>query len=407
MSPNTPTASTDSRHATAFAVTGAFVTNARHGQFARRALIVALMAHGFFTALFMALNVALMVWLNLASIALYFTCIGLARRNHNGWVSGLVIVALLGHAAIATRAVGWASGFQLYAWLLIPSAALSTRSSPSKKICLVVLASLACMAIDPWLQRVPALTKLPPKTIRFLHTFNLGAYFAIMAVLAFVYAQTVAEAERILHRQATTDSLTGLRNRRRLLELARGELARARRSGAPVSIIVADVDHFKSINDRFGHLTGDQVIIGIAQCLHQCVRQQDHTARWGGEEFIMVLPDIDLQGAYAAAERMRQSIEQLRVPTDADTVCCTASFGVSEWKHGRGETFEQCLDRADAALYSAKQLGRNRVCLSQPPALTEHGVADVLSASNPANNAQPTPAASHATQVMPAHRNAS
>jgi diguanylate cyclase (GGDEF)-like protein len=260
--------------------------------------------------------------------------------------------------------------------------------------------------MDPWLQSVPALTTLPPNTIRFLHTFNLGAYFTIMAVLAFVYAQTVAEAERGLHKHATTDALTGLRNRRRLLELARDELARAQRSGAPVSVIVVDIDGFKSINDRYGHPIGDQVIVRVAQCLSDCVRRQDHLARWGGEEFLIVLPDIDLQGAHAAAERMRLSIEQLSVAAKLEAVHCTTSFGVSEWKRGHGETFEQCLNRADTALYAAKKLGRNRVSLSQSPALAEHHVAAVL-AGDTTNNNPALDAASNLTQALPSHRNAS
>jgi diguanylate cyclase (GGDEF)-like protein len=308
---------------------------------------------------------------------------------------------------MATRAVGWACGFEYYAWLIIPLAAISTRNSRARKILIVTLASITGLAMDYWLQSVPPLIALSATTIGLLHTFNLAAYFTIMAVLAFFYAQTVAEAERGLHKHATTDVLTGLRNRRRLLELARGELARARRSGGPVSIIMADIDLFKSINDRYGHPTGDQVIVSIAQCLQQCVRAQDHTARWGGEEFIVVLPDIDMHGAHAAAERMRQRIEELRVPTDAQPLRCTASFGVSEWKHGRGETFEQCLDKADAALYCAKQMGRNRVCMDQTTLLQDLAVAEVLSAGTATHSEQTTSAASHITQVMPAHRNAS
>lgn len=395
-------------HSTAeYGSTGEFTTKARYSNFARLALASVIMAHAIFALVFLSLGVSSMVWVNMASIAIYASCIVLARCHRGSWIVGLILAEMLGHAFLSTRAVGWASGFQYYAWLTVPLIAMSTLRSRSVKIAIAAIAGLACTGIDVWWQDAAPLTVLPLSTIRFLHTFNLAAYFTIMALLTLVYAQTFANAERGLRKHATTDTLTGLRNRRRLLELARGELARARRSGTAVSLIIADIDHFKSINDRFGHATGDQVIVAIAHCLQQCVRQQDHTARWGGEEFIVVLPDIDLQGAYAAAERMRQSIEQLHVPTDADTVRCTTSFGVSEWKHGRGETFEQCLDRADAALYSAKQLGRNRVCWSQPPALTDRGVAEMLSAGNPTDNSGTTSAASHVTQAMPAHRNAS
>lgn len=396
------TASTpiDPHTTTEFVTTGAFITNERYGKFARYALSVAVATHALFALIFTLLGVTSMVWINLVSIIVYASCAGLAQHHYKPWVSWVVLLELLGHALCATRAVGWASGFEYYAWLIIPLAAISTRNGQRKKIVVVLLTSFICLAMDRWLKAMPPLTLLPADTVSMLHTFNLGAYFALMAVLAFSYAKTVADAERGLHKHATTDVLTGLRNRRRLLELAHAELARARRSSTPVSIIIADVDLFKSINDRYGHPTGDQVIVGIARCLQQCVRQQDHTARWGGEEFIIVLPDIDLHGACAAAERMRQRIEQLRIAEDIDTLRCTASFGVSEWKHGRGETFEQCLDKADAALYCAKQMGRNRVCMDQSVTLHEHAVAEVLS-----DNAG-TPSSLNTTQATAAHRNA-
>jgi diguanylate cyclase len=405
---DTPSAPTDPHPTTAFAATGAFVTNARYSRFAIRALGLALFTHATFALAFTVLRVPMMVWLNLAGMAVYAVCIGLLRRNFNGLVSCLVVLELLSYAVIATYIVGWTSGFQLYAWLIIPVAAVDTRSMLRRKIVVVVLMFHACLALEFWSYKVLPLTVLSANTIHFLHAYNLAAYLAIMAVLAFIYAQTVAEAERRLHRNATTDALTGLRNRRRLLELARDELARASRSGTPVSIIMADVDHFKRINDHFGHPIGDLVIIGIAHCLRDCVRRQDHVARWGGEEFLIVLPDIDLLGAHAAAERMRHSVQQLNVQTDTGIVTCTVSFGVSEWKHGRDETFDQCLDRADAALYAAKQSGRNRVHLSQPSVITEHRVAEVLSGGTPAGTHQAEPVeASSVTQALPSHRNAS
>lgn len=390
-----------------FGSTGEFTTKGRYGGFARLALVYAILAHVLFALIFFSMGVSLMVWVDLAGIALYAGCIVLARYRRSGLLAGVIFTEMLGHAVFATRAVGCASGFQYYAWLIVPLIGMSTLRNRNVKLAIATIAALICIGIDIWCRNVEPLTVLPPGTIQFLHVFNLAAYFLIVALLTFIYAQTVANAERGLRKHATTDALTGLRNRRRLLELARSELARVRRSGTAVSLIIADIDHFKDINDRFGHATGDQVIVAIAQCLQQCVRQQDHTARWGGEEFIIVLPDIDLQGAHAAAERMRERIGKLQLPADANTVRCTASFGVSEWKHGRDETFEQCLDRADAALYYAKQLGRNRVCLSPPPALTEHDVAEVLSAGNPADNSQTTPAESQATQIIPAHRDAS
>ena len=163
-----------------------------------------------------------------------------------------------------------------------------------------------------------------------------------------------------VQRLAITDSLTGLHNRRHLLELARHELQRARRYRLPMSVFMLDIDEFKRVNDTYGHAIGDQVLQGVAECCRQELRGVDVLGRYGGDEFAAVLSETGLPAACQVAERLRKSIAQRALDTKAGQVTVTVSLGVAvlDDEHLAPETL---LDHADQALYVAKQSGRNRV----------------------------------------------
>jgi len=169
-----------------------------------------------------------------------------------------------------------------------------------------------------------------------------------------------ARLHRIVERQALVDGLTGLANRRHGENVLEAELARAERFGGPLTVVVADLDDFKDVNDRFGHLTGDNVLRDFGAVLRSTVRDVDLASRWGGEEFVLVLPGTDAEGGIHLAERVR---EQLRVRAilalDGTPIDMTASFGVAS-SAGRTSP-EELLARADAALYEAKRAGKDRV----------------------------------------------
>ena len=169
-----------------------------------------------------------------------------------------------------------------------------------------------------------------------------------------------ARLHRIVERQALVDGLTGLANRRHGENVLEAELARAERFGGPLTVVVADLDDFKDVNDRFGHLTGDNVLRDFGAVLRSTVRDVDLASRWGGEEFVLVLPGTAAEGGIHLAERVR---EQLRVRAilalDGTPIDMTASFGVAS-SAGRTSP-EELLARADAALYEAKRAGKDRV----------------------------------------------
>ncbi len=165
------------------------------------------------------------------------------------------------------------------------------------------------------------------------------------------------EANETIERLARTDALTGLANRRTLAETFGREIARAERLQEDLSVIMADLDHFKSINDNFGHKTGDQVLARSAAVFKSQLRPYDLAARYGGDEFVLVLPGTSTDGAIAVAERIRDVVADLTVPGCGRQI--TVSIGVAGWISG--EAAEELVARADAALYNAKSFGRNRV----------------------------------------------
>lgn len=162
---------------------------------------------------------------------------------------------------------------------------------------------------------------------------------------------------------ATTDGLTSLSNRRHFETLARAEWARFQRYGRPLSLMVLDIDHFKSVNDRYGHDAGDLVIKAVAQSLQATKRLTDMVARIGGEEFAMLLPETDEGAAEIAGERLRQAIESQVLVLPDENLKVTISIGIARAQTAMAG-FEVMLKRADAALYDAKRSGRNRVVVA-------------------------------------------
>ncbi|MBN1662762.1 MAG: GGDEF domain-containing protein [Deltaproteobacteria bacterium] len=156
-----------------------------------------------------------------------------------------------------------------------------------------------------------------------------------------------------------TDPLTELTNRRKLKEMIDKEMSRARRHGRPLSALMTDIDHFKSINDTYGHDAGDRVLVQVANILRMMCRKEDITARFGGEEFVVILPETPVATAVECAERIRKSIQSTAYPGIDRQI--TASFGVTLFL--ADDTEESLIKRADTALYEAKQSGRNRVVL--------------------------------------------
>ncbi len=191
---------------------------------------------------------------------------------------------------------------------------------------------------------------------RRLEQARAAAEVANRALAASNRALAVANAK--LQRMATTDALTGIANRRHFEEMVESEMARARRYDEHVSLIMFDIDHFKAINDRFGHLAGDRTLVELAHLVSLHLRAVDMLARWGGEEFMVMMPYCRAADALKAAERLRKLIADYAFPEVAKV---TVSLGVTELHPD--EPCENALKRVDDAMYQAKAAGRDTLCL--------------------------------------------
>ena len=162
------------------------------------------------------------------------------------------------------------------------------------------------------------------------------------------------------YERSIRDDLTGIHNRRHFTVTLARELAYVSRRGSVSSVILFDIDHFKQVNDNHGHREGDRVLIGVANTVGTYIRQDDMLARWGGEEFAILLRNMDLEKAHRAAERIREKIENMRVDTEAQPIQITVSLGVTEIREDGNTTVDAVIKEADERLYRAKHEGRNR-----------------------------------------------
>jgi diguanylate cyclase (GGDEF)-like protein len=175
-----------------------------------------------------------------------------------------------------------------------------------------------------------------------------------------------------LRQQASRDALTQLHNYKAFCDALDQEIKRSARYKNHLSLVLADIDFFKKVNDGFGHPAGDQVLREVAQALQKCLRECDFVARYGGEEFAIILPETTIEDALLVAERMRKKIKSLEISYDGHLIRITMSFGAAGFQHAPPMSFNDLLKAADVALYTAKKQGRDSCCTTLNKAKTEY-----------------------------------
>lgn len=166
------------------------------------------------------------------------------------------------------------------------------------------------------------------------------------------------------HELANTDVLTFLPNRRKIISSLQEEVIRSNRYGAPLSISILDLDHFKKVNDTYGHTAGDEVLRNVAARLRTHIRHPDTIGRYGGEEFLIVLPNSQMQAAAEQASRLCQQVRNLQIDVNETILSVTISVGIAQFRMGQ-ENWEEFLHRADEAMYQAKDQGRDRWAVAE------------------------------------------
>lgn len=193
-----------------------------------------------------------------------------------------------------------------------------------------------------------------------LHTLELLARIRAQLRIKSLTAE-LEQKNQLLQKLSAQDPLTNLHNRSSLRQRLDNEFHRARRYKKALSCLMIDVDHFKRINDQYGHSQGDKVLLDVSQVLKESVRNCDVAARYGGEEFTVIYPETSLSDACVGAERIRRNLSEKEIPVGKDKVNVTVSIGVGFFPHEEIETGKDLLVLADRALYKAKESGRNRV----------------------------------------------
>jgi len=188
---------------------------------------------------------------------------------------------------------------------------------------------------------------------------NLGVCAFVTLLVLAVTGLAISRYQARMEELATTDKLTGLLNRQALDLLLHQAMTRSQRAGSPLSVILADVDNFKAVNDQHGHLAGDEVLRRVAQNLREHLRESDTVCRWGGEEFLIIVQDCDASAALLLAEKLRTATADDLTLAELAAGLVTVSLGVAELRPQ--ESVDTLLGRADAAMYAAKEAGRNCV----------------------------------------------
>ena len=267
-----------------------------------------------------------------------------ARVSFVGLVIGLQAVwALL--AALSHRHATVGRG----QWLLVAGLLLEA----------VVLGVRALVAISTHSEATNILQSSALQTLTFLATFSVVLVSSVGFV--FMSRDRADENNRVL---AALDPLTGVANRRSLIAALDRDVARAQRMREPMALMMVDIDHFKDVNDQYGHPAGDRVLCSVVNVLRQRVRAQDLVGRYGGEEFMVLLPDTGLVGAEQLARALCKAVEESRCPADGvpgPGIAVTVSIGVFGGRLESGDSWDMLIAAADRALYQAKNNGRNRV----------------------------------------------
>ncbi len=271
----------------------------------------------------------------------------------------LMVGMLVGLCSYATLTIGPSSGFHLILIAMLPVVVVSGRVSATAKWLAVTLFTIYLVVIDSIATDIPELASLPPLALGAMRAINLAIPALCTTRLVLHYFHRASRQHAALLKLAAIDPLTGLYNRRRIGERAQQLIAECQRHKQPLSIVLCDLDHFKLINDQYGHETGDEVLSRVGKVLGQGVRIFDCVGRWGGEEFLLLLPQTDLEGAYVVADRLRNRIAAQFDGKTSGSLSVTATMGVSLFRST--DTLERAISRADAALYAGKASGRNCV----------------------------------------------
>lgn len=318
--------------------------------------------HLLFVLLFAALRVPPLALYNIGSTALFLLCIRLNRRERRRTAFVLGALEVFVHSTLAAALIGWPAGYHYFIVGIIPFAMLLPGVRLPVKI-LIAGAVFAAYGLVYFLtiQAAPPYT-LNPAVQLILNYTNLAVAFGAFSLLVHYLHAASLEAEITVQSLSRTDQLTRLLNRRGMEMHLAAACSAIDRTGEPFSILLGDLDHFKRVNDECGHTCGDAVLTAAAHALHSSLRTRDVVCRWGGEEFLVLLPGTESDGAARVAAKLLEAVREIRVPCGAQEIAITITLGGAVARRDFHDN--RLVSAADRALYEGKNAGRDRFVMA-------------------------------------------
>ncbi len=322
--------------------------------------------HSSFIYLFSYINNDFMMKYNIISSLVFLTAFILNRKTWHQLALLLILLEIPLHASLATHFVGWDSGFYVYLMALIPLVCFYPSWSTLFKVVLCCLVTFFSLGLKYYSVLSPAATPVSTEVMNNLFYMNNLYFYVVLVFLSLYYALADNRAHNELqlsyqkiNKLARTDTLTGLSNRRDTLERIELEALRCERKKCEMAIILADIDNFKEFNDQYGHDCGDFVLVAVADSIENMLRRDDHVGRWGGEEFIIILPETSAEKAAQVVEMIRQNLGANHFNYKGNEHHVTMTFGVSMCNHNKD--IDKTIKDADAAMLQGKKSGKNKV----------------------------------------------
>ena len=340
--------------------------NYRYYLASQQIFFAALLLHLVFLILFSWLNIAELAYFNIFSIAIFSLIIIINRRGLHPFALYPAYLEVNIHALYSVYLLGWDTGFFYYILAIGPMLFFYSRTSIFWKLLLSAISVLLMVSLYIYTLGSQHIYTLPSYISISMYVANLACTFIFLSYMSYYYAQAASYSESKLRKisseyekQATRDSLTGLLNRRAMRDKLDNEVSMFKRNGKPFVLVVGDIDNFKSLNDKYGHLGGDEIIMSVSKILLQGIREYDIICRWGGEEFLMILHDCQVDVARTRINKIRSKIEIHPITYHENIINVTMTFGLCEYRESVNIT--ECIETADKALYHGKKIGKNCV----------------------------------------------
>lgn len=330
---------------------------------------VGLILHALFIPMFVWLRVPVLAGFNVLSVVAYLVALSLSGRGRLATALWIIFAEVNLHAVLAVLLVGWDSGFGYYLLANGPMLFLNADWPLARRTLAAVVPVLLLAALHGYSLNQGPLYEIGRSVRLVLYDFNLLATFAMLSYVAYSYSKGARESEkqlraatRSLEELAATDPLTGLLNRRAMTQEIDQEISRFDRRPRSFVVAIGDLDGFKAINDRYGHDAGDFVLTRVADLMTGFLRSHDVISRWGGEEFVILLPDTDVDGALDTVDRLRERLATSVFVFEGQSLNVSITFGLCAYRDRMSR--DEYLKRADNALYRGKEMGRNQVVVA-------------------------------------------